>query len=65
MQSCQQKNGQRTQKIVQKKKSAFKFIENQTTATFFLTCHIRQGKFMLLSCDKDTVTQSLILLERV
>ena len=35
MQSCQQKNGQRTQKLVQKKKSAFKFIENQTAATFF------------------------------
>lgn len=38
MQSCQQENGQRKQKIVQKKKKkklAFKFIDNQRAATLF------------------------------
>lgn len=66
MQSCQQKNGQRTQKIVQKKKSwPSNSLKIKQLPLFFLTCHIRQGKFTLLNCDKDTVTQSLILLERV
>lgn len=37
MQSCQQENGQRKQKIVHKKKKklAFKFIDNQRAATLF------------------------------
>lgn len=68
MQSCQQENGQRKQKIVQKKKKK-SWRSNSLTIKelllYFLTCHIRQGKFTLLNCDKDTVTQSLILLERV
>lgn len=43
----------------------FKLVENEREATFLAIILENLLKFILLNCDQDSVTQTLILLEKV